>query len=111
MFELLIAISPLLVTLLFILIATRKCPAECPDCHHPMSRFQSPFTKTKRQWMYGGFLCSNCGCELNLDGTKVSGGGGSELLSPWRARLLIAVMIGLGLAAPLLLYLLWAGPA
>jgi hypothetical protein len=43
----------------------------CPDCGKPLSGLQSPFTKTRRQWLDGGYLCQNCGCETNLAGDRV----------------------------------------
>jgi hypothetical protein len=46
----------------------------CPDCNRPLSPFQSPWTKTKRQWIEGGYVCQNCGCEVNIYGGKVAAG-------------------------------------
>jgi hypothetical protein len=46
----------------------------CPDCGAQLSNFQSPFTKTKRQWLEGGYLCRHCGCESDLSGHKVGDG-------------------------------------
>ena len=46
----------------------------CPDCGHPLPSFQSPLTKTKRQWVEGGFLCYHCGCESDIFGNKVASG-------------------------------------
>lgn len=46
----------------------------CPDCAQPLPFFQSPLTKTKRQWLEGGYLCRNCGCETNVAGEKVAPG-------------------------------------
>jgi uncharacterized protein (DUF983 family) len=28
-------------------------------------------TKTRRQWLAGGYVCQRCGCETNLAGQKV----------------------------------------
>src|SRR5262245_42869698 len=46
----------------------------CPDCGAQLPNFQSPFTKTRRQWLQGGFLCRNCGCETDRSGRKVGDG-------------------------------------
>ena len=46
----------------------------CPDCNEALPSMQSPFTKTKRQWVEGGSVCQNCGCEADSAGAKVSGG-------------------------------------
>jgi hypothetical protein len=45
---------------------------DCPRCGLPLSGIQSPFTKTWRQWVKGGYLCRNCGCETNLAGERVA---------------------------------------
>jgi hypothetical protein len=46
----------------------------CPDCREPLPVLQSPFTKTKRQWWEGGYVCPKCGCETDIDGRKVAFG-------------------------------------
>lgn len=46
----------------------------CPDCNKPLAAIQSPFTKTKRQWVEGGFLCRHCGCETDAAGRKIDVG-------------------------------------
>ncbi len=62
----------------------------CPDCNEPLPRFQSPFSKTWRQWMEGGSVCQNCGCEADFGGRKVKAG------TPPRPR---SIFIGIGLLA------------
>ena len=49
-------------------------PRSCPACGESLSAFQSPFTKTKRQWWEGGYLCQTCGCESDLAGRRVAPG-------------------------------------
>ncbi|QDU50906.1 hypothetical protein [Gimesia panareensis] len=44
----------------------------CPSCHKPMPLFQSPLTKSRRQWLVGGYRCPNCGCETDLKGRQVA---------------------------------------
>ena len=46
----------------------------CPDCNQPLPPIQSPFTKTKRQWVEGGYVCQNCGCEADISGRNVPAG-------------------------------------
>jgi len=46
----------------------------CPDRAHPLPSFQSPLTKTKRQWIEGGHICGHCGCEADYSGVKVATG-------------------------------------
>ncbi len=60
----------------------------CPACHRPMPTLQSPFTKTRRQWLVGGYRCSNCGCETDLKGRQVA----ASTLPEQRT-----LMLGLGL--------------
>jgi len=56
--------------LIFGLIRRRSCP----DCGSPLSVLQSPSTKTRRQWIEGGYLCQHCGCESDMSGNKVEPG-------------------------------------
>lgn len=44
----------------------------CPDCGATLSGFQSPFRKSRRQWLEGGYRCHHCGCETDLAGKKVA---------------------------------------
>lgn len=60
----------------------------CPDCNKPLPRIQSPFTKTTRQWIEGGYLCSNCGCEADIAGTKVHAGS-----TPQRRSIITAICL------------------
>ena len=69
----------------------------CPDCGEILPQVQSPFTKTKRQWIEGGYLCRNCGCEADYAGRKVVAG-----TEPSKIRLMVtgtalfvSVIIGL----------------
>ena len=47
---------------------------QCPDCGEPLPILQSPFTKTKRQWWEGGYLCPKCGCETDTAGRRILAG-------------------------------------
>jgi hypothetical protein len=60
----------------------------CPDCGAALPIFQSPFTKSWRQWVEGGYRCANCGCETTLAGRKIAAG------TPPASR---SVIISLGL--------------
>ena len=61
---------------------------DCPHCAEPLPSLQSPFTKTTRQWVEGGYTCRNCGCEADNKGNLVPAG-----TAPQRRSLII----GLGL--------------
>jgi hypothetical protein len=45
---------------------------DCPDCGARLPTVMSPFSKTRRMWWEGGYLCSQCGCETDLAGRKVT---------------------------------------
>ncbi len=77
-------------------IALRR--QNCPDCGRPLSCFRSPFTKTRRQWIEGGVLCQNCGCETTLAGEKVLPGTGPRPNSVVRTLLLLTLAVGIGVA-------------
>jgi hypothetical protein len=53
------------------LILFRGPRRSCPGCGALLPAYQSPLTKTKRQWLQGGFVCRHCGCEADLSGNKV----------------------------------------
>ena len=74
MSELWIPLLPFAVFFALFMLSRLLPRRNCPDCHEPLPAIQSPFTKTKRQWVEGGFVCLNCGCEADLSGRKVAGG-------------------------------------
>ena len=71
MLMLTVLLSPLVVVLAFALLAALNCPPNCPECGTAISCVQTPMTKTKRQWMQGGYRCSNCDCQMDLRGNIV----------------------------------------
>ncbi|MGL5097161.1 MAG: hypothetical protein ACRDD1_16360 [Planctomycetia bacterium] len=71
MLDILIPLSPLLVTLAFVVWHAGLRRA-CPDCDAPLPLFYSPFRKTRRMWRAGGYLCAACGCESDSAGRKVT---------------------------------------
>ena len=68
----------------------------CPDCGKLLPLFQSPFTKTKRQWLVGGYICQNCGCEADIDGNKVPAGVAPQRL--WITISIVLPILFVGLA-------------
>jgi hypothetical protein len=46
----------------------------CPHCNQPLPLYYSPFKKTKRQWVEGGYVCPHCGCESDVTGREVPAG-------------------------------------
>jgi hypothetical protein len=69
---------PFVVFFAWLLFFGRGARKACPDCNQPLPLFQSPFTKTKRQWFEGGYVCPNCGCETDIRGRKVPPGTGPQ---------------------------------
>src|SRR5262245_30973173 len=44
----------------------------CPDCGALLPVLCSPFAKSRRMWLEGGYICRSCGCEPNVAGRKVT---------------------------------------
>jgi hypothetical protein len=42
---------------------------KCPECGEPVPRFRKP--ANRRQALWGGWTCPNCGCEMDRRGRKV----------------------------------------
>jgi hypothetical protein len=80
-FSVLIGIAPFVpffVILLFLIMRRQK---PCPDCGEPLSPFLSPFKKTWRHWVEGGYICLKCGCDVDIDSRKVPAGTAPRLRS------------------------------
>src|SRR5262245_58335603 len=97
MFDFLIPLSPLLVSLGFVLWDALRS-RDCPDCGAPLPIFYSPFRKTRRMWLAGGYLCSQCGCETDMAGRKVTA---ATPPAPFPVRhvvaLVIVTLVGVGI--------------
>ena len=74
----------------------------CPECGARLPGIQSPFTKTKRQWLAGGYVCPNCGCETATAGRQVL--ATAPILTP--IGVCAGLVASLGLAA-ILLHRIW----
>lgn len=57
---------------IIILLPYLQPARNCPDCGTPLPRFQSSATKTRAQWLRGGYLCSQCGCECDRKGNRLA---------------------------------------
>lgn len=75
----------------------------CPDCGQALSPIQSPFTKTKRQWIEGGYVCTKCACEADQAGSKVPPNAPLRFRSTIKA---IIALISAAAVAALLLFVL-----
>jgi hypothetical protein len=74
----------------------------CPDCHEHLSGFISPFKKTKRQWLDGGYVCSKCGCEVTMAGAKVP----ANMPLRFRSYVQILGILSLSIGVSLVLHLI-----
>lgn len=67
--------DPLLVLIVFapffLLLLFGIKRRHCPDCETPLPLLISPLTKTRRQWLEGGWICRNCGIDVDSNGRKV----------------------------------------
>ncbi len=78
-------------------------PCNCPECGERLSPLQNPFKKTRRQWLFGGYTCRKCGCEVDLEGNVVSKMNRSSL--PYVAGMmsLLLILAGIGCVLSMLL--------
>ena len=81
---------PFTVFFTWLLLFGMRRSKPCPDCGKPLPSIQSPFTKTKRQWFEGGYMCGGCGCEADTAGNKVADGAAPKRMS---------IITGIGLLA------------
>ena len=58
--------------LVVLLIALFMPRPKCPGCGEQMPRFRKP--ANRRQMLWGGWTCSQCGCEVDRRGNKVEDG-------------------------------------
>ncbi len=42
----------------------------CPNCKKTQPKFRIP--KNLKQTLWGGWICSNCGCEINRKGKQIN---------------------------------------
>jgi hypothetical protein len=71
----------------------------CPDCGGPLPVLYSPFVKTRRMWLEGGYLCPSCGCESDPAGRKVTADTRPARFPAAQAALLaILLLAGAGMA-------------
>ena len=68
------AFLPFGVFFVWLILMTMRRRIACPNCETPLSRIQSPLTKTRRQWWEGGYVCPSCGCESDRAGNPVPAG-------------------------------------
>ncbi len=78
----------------FLVFLHLRRPGSCPECGDALPVFQSPLTKTRRQWLAGGYVCQRCGCETNLAGQKVTADSPPARFPIVQACLLFVAMLG-----------------
>jgi len=50
----------------------RQAPRGCPNCRRQLPLLYAPWSKTRRQWVEGGYFCRSCQSEVDLQGRQVS---------------------------------------
>ena len=75
----LIGVMPFAVSFLwFALLLWSWSRLACPECGTRAPLLVSPFTKTKRQWVEGGWTCQTCGTDVDAHGRRVAPGTGPQ---------------------------------
>jgi hypothetical protein len=100
--DMLLILSFLPFCVILLLLSLRR--VSCPDCGDRLPFVQSPVTKTRRQWIAGGYLCQRCVCETNMAGQKVTADTPPARfpIHQW-ALLAVLLLIGGGLVTSLIL--------
>lgn len=60
------AIAGLIVLIIGLLQGEKKCP----ECDQPLPKQRKP--KNRRQFLWGGWTCEHCGCEIDAKGRKIN---------------------------------------
>ncbi|MEQ1824498.1 MAG: hypothetical protein ABL921_01060 [Pirellula sp.] len=89
-----IIIPALFLITFFVIFVLLRRPGACPECGDALPIFQSPFTKTRRQWLVGGYVCQRCGCATNMAGQKVTADSPPARFPIVTACLLLVAMLG-----------------
>ena len=66
-------VAILMILLLPILFILQQRGVNCPQCDKSLPKFVAPWKKTRRQWIKGGFFCTRCRIELDMQGNRISG--------------------------------------
>jgi len=80
----------------FVILLFFRRPKPCPDCGRPLPRFISPFKMTKRHWIEGGCICTECGCDVDTAGRKVPAGTPIRLRPFVTAIAMLTLLCGIG---------------
>ena len=92
-FSVLVGIAPFVPFFVILLFCAMRRPKTCPDCGELLPRIQSPFKMTRRQWMEGGYVCPQCGCQVDTAGRKVPAN------APLRVGRFVTVIVALTLVS------------
>lgn len=64
------ALAGLVGGLAVLVFALAQKTKSCPECGVKMPKFRKP--ANRQQMLWGGWTCSECGCEINRKGQKVN---------------------------------------
>ena len=67
----------------------------CPDCGTPLPLFG--WRHTKRQWLEGGWICPNCGIDVDSSGRKVQMPWVANRTKIWAQFSALAALGGVGI--------------
>ena len=99
---LLIGFGPFAVFFFLMAFAKKR---NCPECGEPLANFQSPFTKTRRQWLNGGYRCTNCNSEVDRSGVLVERNAPPTDLSPiWIGTVVIVLGFVMPIAVAIVMF-------
>lgn len=72
----------------------------CPDCGQELPVYLWPSQKTRQIWLQGGSICTQCGCETDYAGRKVTGTqkGTGRVVITGLCLLALAIMGGVMIA-------------
>jgi len=89
---------------ILILLPYLQPARNCPECGTPLPRFQDPKTKTKHQWLRGGYLCSQCGCQCDGAGNRLPANQASQPAPVLGTVMLTTAVLG-ALMLPVVMFL------
>ena len=78
----------------------------CGNCDAALPRFQSPLSKSKRQWWQGGATCGACGCDCDRHGNKID--ERSDVSSTSKLKWLSLIAVAMVPAVAMLSFLLFS---
>lgn len=70
-FTVLFGLAPFVMVVVMIMFGVFRRNRTCPDCGAALPWLVSPWRKTRRQWLEGGWICPDCGIDVDVRGRRV----------------------------------------